>query len=373
MSETKIVPAPVDRNGHDDREDAPGAEVVPVLAHEPPVSWLTPTPLDPHRAVMRPLPLRPVPPSHQPIILERQVSRMNPFYLPRAKARTGLVLVTARAGARPVDLQGRRFASRELLWAGGTLYEVDTGLHHTSVQFDLPADGDTSTFRTTAAIEWRVTVPQQVVQDNLRDVREALAPLLQERLGRVTRKFGVGEIAEAEKAVADEMAREDPGAAYGLKTRVVLRLMADEKGAEHVATRRELEREIEIEDLRQQYRRKQEENEQEMLRTRLDLYRVIIASGDVEQFALRLARSPDDVRAVVELLHQERDEERTRVAEFVTHLLESGAVDRWDVEDQVREALRWLAQATRRAIRITDDPPEEPPVAHSNNGSAPGR
>jgi hypothetical protein len=356
MSEQTM--ARTSRNGDErgERDKDPGTAVVRAPAEErPPVAWRAPAADEsPHR-VMTPLVLRPITPAHQPEIHERPISRMNPFYLPRARAHMRYVVATPRSGAQPVNLRGRRFTGSEVLWSGGTLYEVDLGLHHTSVQFDLPAAGDTSAFRTTAYIEWRVNVAERVVQDNLHDIREALSPVLHERLGPISRQFEVDDIARAENALAAELKREDPGEVYGLYTKIVLRLTADEKGSEYAATRRELEQKIEIEDLRQEHRRKQQKNEEELLRIRLELYRAIIASGNVDHFALQLARNPDDVRAVVQLLNQERDEERARIADFVKHLLDSGAVDRWDVDDQVRVALEWLAQATRRAIRITDD------------------
>ena len=352
-------------------DEKPDPELLPAKKDQSPAPWvLTQEAPEVRHTVLRPLPLPPSSSAYRPIINERPVSRLNPFYLPRAKARTGLVLVTARSGARPVDLLGRRFAGRDVIWAGGTLYEVNLGLHHTSIHLNLPADDDTAVFRATAFLEWRVMVPQQVVKDNLLDVREALGPPLQARLGRITRRFAFDEIAAAERALAAELRRDDAGKPYGLETRIVLRLTADEKGSEYVAARRELHRAIELEDLRQRHRRQQQDHEQDLLRTRIDLYRSIVASGNVEQFALQLARKPEDVRAVVELLHQERDEERTRIAEFLTQLLESGAVDRWEVDDHVRDALEWLAQATRRAIRIADAAtPTEEPVATSRNGS----
>jgi hypothetical protein len=290
-------------------------------------------------------------PPYRPHIIERALRRIDAFYLPRARARTAMVIVTPRSGPTPVGPDGRPTKVGEIFWNGGTLYEVDLGLHHTSVEIDLPARGDTSVFTLTAEVEWRVDKPEVVVADNVLDVRQALTLALRTRLSRHTREHDVCDVMAAEDDIRAELDRLDPGKIYGLRTTIVPRLTADEKAREFAANRRELEREIEIEDLRHQHKQLQERHEQELQEARRLTYREIMASGNVDQFALQLARNPEDVRAVVQLARAERDEERRQFTDFITRLLQSGAVDRWDVEDQVREALEWLAESTGRVIR----------------------
>jgi hypothetical protein len=132
---------------------------------------------------------------------------------------------------------------------------------------------------------------------------------------------------------------------------MVARLTADEKSRAYVSARRELEREKEIEDLRHRNTQLQENHEQERQRARMAEYRQIVASGNVDQFALQLARRPEDVADVVKLARDERYEERKQFTELVTRLVQSGAISRWEVDDQVRLVLEWLAESTERVMR----------------------
>ncbi|MCO1659310.1 hypothetical protein [Pseudonocardia humida] len=126
-------------------------------------------------------------PATCPLIREWPLRRLNALYhLPRSQARTGLVIMTPRSGPTPVGPNGRP-AKAEVFWSGGTLYEVDLGLHHTTLEFELPSRLEMIAFTAVVDVEWRVVEPARVVGDNIRDIRAALIPLLRRRLREVTR------------------------------------------------------------------------------------------------------------------------------------------------------------------------------------------
>ena len=83
---------------------------------------------------------------------------------------------------------------------------------------------------------------------------------------------------------------------------------------------------------------------------RVAVYREIIASGDVERFALRLANDPDEISAVTEIIREDQLTKRQDTIDFIKHMVDSGVVERWEVSDQVREALEWLRDATPRVV-----------------------
>jgi hypothetical protein len=289
-------------------------------------------------------------PPYRPHITERPLRRIDAFHMPRARARTAVVVVTAKSGPVPVGPDGRP-AMGEIFWSGGTLYEIDLGLHHTTVELDLPARSDSSDFHLAARIEWRVQQAATVVADNIIDIREALAVALHTRLAEVTREFDIAQVEAAELKVREAMHGVDPGGNYGLQTTIALRLTADEKTRAHSSAARELERERRIEDLRHRNKSLQQEQDQARQRRRLAEYRKIVAAGNIDQFALQLARNPEDVAEVVKLAREERYEERKQLTGLLTKLFESGAVDRWDIDDQVRLVLEWLAESTHRILR----------------------
>ena len=68
---------------------------------------------------------------------------------------------------------------------------------------------------------------------------------------------------------------------------------------------------------------------------------------DVEQFALRLANDPDEISAVTEIIREDQLTKRQDTIDFIKHMVDSGVVERWEVSDQVREALEWLREPPR--------------------------
>jgi hypothetical protein len=308
-------------------------------------------PSDAKWEVLRPLRSEQPTPGIRPTIREVALRRVNALYwLPRPKARTGLVISTPRTGPTPVSPAGRPMKA-EIFWGGATLYEVDLGLNHTTDELALPSQDSLIDFTATVEIQWRVVDAARVVADNLYDVRAALVPLLRSRLRRVTRRFPTTAVSATDDAVSAAVAGWKAGTPYGLETRFTLSLTADEQSSEHAAARMKLQQQIEIEDLEHRVKDLVDRHERERQRARLEVYRSIIAAGNIEQFALQLARKPDDVRAVMQLAREERKEERRELTDFLTKLLSSGAIDRWDIEDQVREALTWLAESTQRSVQ----------------------
>jgi DNA-binding FadR family transcriptional regulator len=272
------------------------------------------------------------------------------LWLPRLTARTAHVVVTRRR--RVAELGTKGAPSRwELFRRRGTLYEVDLGLHHTSFEIELPSSGDTFAFRAEFSVEWRVECAVTVVSDNLADIAAALAPVVRHRLCEITRKYDIGDVIAAERAVTRALPVIDAGAPYGLKVVLGVRLSADAGATEYAASRRDIEQKIVIENLKHEHKSLKLRHEQEGIRARMDLYRRIIDSGNVDQLALQLAHNPSGVDSIVELVREERHRDRRQVTDFVTQLLSSGAIDRWDVEDQVRAALEWLKESTDRTVQ----------------------
>jgi hypothetical protein len=242
----------------------------------------------------------------------------------------------------------------ELLWAaGGTLYEVDTSLRHAAVTFDLPARGDEFAFSAEIDIEWRVNDAEKVVRDAIDDVVSALRPTLHREMAAVTRRRGVAQVEDAEHAALAVVSTAEIGSRYGLECTFWVRLSTDKATVEHAGARRELDHKIEIERRMQELRKLEEANNQALLATKVESYRVYMEGGRFDHAALRLAQHPDDAKAVAELLRAERDEERRQAIDFISRLIESDAIDRWQIEETVSGALKWLQEAVDNVIQPT--------------------
>jgi hypothetical protein len=260
------------------------------------------------------------------------------------------VLVTSRGGYHGFPPEQQPTIG-ELLWKGaGTLYEVDMGKHWTALELEVPSRAEAFGFRAAIDVEWWVENPVQIVKDGVYDVRRALEPHLRQRLSTITRGFDVEESARAERAVAAALEDQPVGSEYGLVARVFLRLWMDEPTVDHAAAVRRVQREVQLERETQLLRILREQSTTQVIAERVVRYRRILSSGDIDKFALQLAQNPDEVPAVVQMLREERHNNRRAVTDFVTRLLDSGAIDRYEIDDQVREALRWLKEATDTVI-----------------------
>ena len=287
--------------------------------------------------------------AHRPFIVSERPTQ-GLMWLPRSRAGIATVVVTRHAA--PSELGVRGAPSRwRLFWERGTLYEIDLGLHHTSLDLELPSAVDMFLFRAHVTVEWRVLDPVRVVQDHIFDIRQALGPALFGLLALDTRRFRVDEVYDAERAVAAALHQHEIGIEYGLAATIRAQLSADPGASEHAASRRALQQKIEIEGLRHDHQWLQEANEEKVIRGRIRLYREIISAGDVEQFALQLARNPEGVESVVKLVREVREEEHRHVTDFLTRLLESGSIDRWEVKDTVQSALDWLKENNDRVVQ----------------------
>jgi hypothetical protein len=265
--------------------------------------------------------------AYAPIVDARPLSRLH-FLHRKVPAPPWVARVFVLANGRLVDFAwDRQPTAGELLWGGfRTCYEVDMSLRRLRLAITLPSAGDAFAFRAEVDVQWRVTDPKRVVAAGVTDVRKVLEPLLLDGLRQATRSTQAFDVEVAEKAANAQFGPDWLAADHGLWTKVLVRLRMDQQKEESVR----LEAEVEA-------------------------YKTLIAGGDLNQFALQLAKNPEQVEAVVRLLVQDRDIHRKQVYDFISQLLESDALDRWQIEDQVRVTLQWMGVSINRVLTGIDD------------------
>jgi hypothetical protein len=300
--------------------------------------------------------------SFQPILSEQYLRRSSALSLrPRVRARVALVLVGANGRPR-LFAPDKRPTVGELFWGGaGTLYEVDMSLNHTSIQLDLPSYGDTVAFHVHASVEWRVVEPLFIVANGIRDVRETLTAPLRERLSHITRRYHARAVANAEEEAVRKVRQEDIGAPYGLATTIYLHFTMHEDAVAQLTKLEVLAHEIAVAEETHKLEMLQARNTQELLDLKVSRYRSLMEAGDINRFAVQLAQNPDDVASVVQAIQAEKERDRRYATEFVSQLLESGVIEKWEMSDQARTALEILKTSTQDLIR----PPEIPSAADS--------
>jgi hypothetical protein len=256
-----------------------------------------------------------------------------------------------------------------------TMYEVDLGLHRTVITSDLPSKDYAASFHASISVHWRVFDPSAVVRHRVLDVEEALSATLLRRARTIARDYSIGQVTAAEDKINDRLGgvtidvtaptgiqqamREAKdldclGAEYGLWTRVITQLALDEAAIEHNTKMMKLNWAIEEEEAEQKLRLIKNRNQQDIMAERIAVYREIVAAGDVDRFALRLASNPADITAITAIIREDQLTSRRDTIDFISHMVDSGVIERWEVSDQVKEALEWLRDATARVITDKD-------------------
>jgi hypothetical protein len=268
-----------------------------------------------------------------------------------------------------------------------TVYEVDLGLHCTVIEEDLPSKDRAGSFYARINVQWRVFDPSAVVRHQVVDIKETLSANLLRRARGIAREFSIGEITAAEDKINDQLGGVaidvtaplgieqamleatdlgSLGAEYGLWTRVITHLALDEAAIEHNTKMMKLNWAIEEEKAEQELRVLKNQNQQEIMAEKMEVYREIVAADDAKRFALRLASNPEEISAISEIIRQDQHQRRHDTIEFISRMVDSRVVERWEVSDQVKQALEWLKVATARVVtdedhRYTqiDDAPQE--------------
>jgi hypothetical protein len=309
--------------------------------------------------------------------------------LARARAHVAVVVVYHSGGHQVIWPHERTRV--HLHRRPATVYEVDLGIHHARVEEDLPGQGHSGSFHAKITVDWRVLDPSAVVRHQVMDIGKSLYADLLHRVCSIAREFRIDQVTDAEDKINDQLQGVELdittptgmqqamqkaikagclGAKYGLWTSAITHLTLDEAAIEHNAKMMKLKWALEEEEAEYEVRRMKNQNAQKITAERIAVYREIIASGDVEQFALRLANHPDEISAVTEIIREDQLTRRQDTIDFIKHMVDSGVVERWEVGDQVREALEWLRDATARVVtdnhhRTTE---ADPPVRERRRG-----
>jgi hypothetical protein len=285
---------------------------------------------------------------HTPIVNEHHFGRLHVMHR-KTHMRPWVARVFVLGNGRIVEFgRDKQPTAGELLWGGyRAMFEVDRSLRRLGLEITLPSAGDAFVFRATVDVQWRVAEPKSVVRAGVTDIRDVMVPPLLDGLRRATRVLLADEVEAAEKTANAQYEHNWLPEEYGLWTNVLVRLRMDAQKEDSVR-----------------------------LAAEVQAYKTLIEAGDLDQFALQIARNPDQVADVVQVLVRERDTHRREVCEFITQLLDSDALDRCQIEDKVRVTLQWMGVSINRVLTGTDsarpDPFVERPLRAGGTGLANG-
>ncbi|GAA1928085.1 hypothetical protein GCM10009716_39870 [Streptomyces sodiiphilus] len=287
-----------------------------------------------------------------PVLIVRQLSRFE-FTMRRPTSQIDHALVFSDGRGKYAVYVPPHRPTRAELAAGRyvSVHEVDTGIHHLTLDFRLPSDDEAFTFGTQAELTWQVTAPDRVVDSGLRDVPAILRPKLEQRMRRVSRGFSIEHSRQAEEAVQDDINALQPAGEYGLHVTCAVRLELDDAARDQrtqlrdIGYRHDLLRpQYELEQARAGYQYQldalQAQQEQQLLAQKAEFYRYYLEHGGVLQWALQLAQRPEDLPNASHGLREDQKAAITGQLDLLRQVADTGRFEDYQLEDATRQTLR---------------------------------
>ncbi|MFD3665260.1 hypothetical protein ACFWVF_32440 [Streptomyces sp. NPDC058659] len=275
----------------------------------------------------------------------------------RRSGRVAAVLLYRNGGHRVVWPDRNEDVNKPLLGSPYTVFEVQLGRNITEFRLQLPAAGDGVFFEAVARVQWVVTDPHLVVQEQVEDVAELLHDELLDGLRRLSRRFRITEAQRADEAVREELSagRLRLGRDIGLKTRVHVFIDLDDSVKAEVYRRDRVGVTMEADAREAEAERRKDAAERARIADRAREIEALFRRGDLAQIAHHMAMHPDKQWEIRTQLQRERREGQEDYLAVFNRLLDTGVLERHDIGEQMYQVLMYLRTQTSTVVGgITD-------------------
>ncbi|MFI0976494.1 hypothetical protein ACH4SP_05645 [Streptomyces sp. NPDC021093] len=233
-------------------------------------------------------------------------------------------------------------------WIGSpyTIFEVLLGMHVTSFDLRLPANGDAAFFDATARVRWEVEDPLTVVRQNVWDVGELLHDELLAGLRSVSRRFRLTDSHRADDAVRAEVeaGHIDLGRDLGLTTRVHVFIDLSEEVKTRVQARHDIVLDMDTDAAEDERERLRALRKREAVRVQAAELQRFLRQGDAAEIAYQMATNPEKQWEIREAIRRERREGQADFIGLFHKLLDTGNLERHDIGDHMYEVLQYLRE-----------------------------
>ncbi|MGW6389890.1 hypothetical protein ACWFR1_05150 [Streptomyces sp. NPDC055103] len=275
----------------------------------------------------------------------------------RRSGRVAAVLLYRNGGHRVVWPDRNEDVNKPLIGSPYTVFEVQLGRNVTEFRLQLPAAGDGVFFEAVARVQWVVTDPHLVVQEQVEDVAELLHDELLDGLRRLSRRFRITEAQRADEAVRDELdaGRLSLGRDIGLKTRVHVFIDLDDLVKAEVHRRDRISVTMEADAREAEAERRKDAADRARIAERAREIEALFQRGDLAQIAHHMATHPDKQWEMRMQLQRERREGQEDYLAVFNRLLDTGVLERHDIGEQMYQVLMYLRTQTGNVVGgITD-------------------
>ncbi|GGT17841.1 hypothetical protein GCM10010222_69690 [Streptomyces tanashiensis] len=275
----------------------------------------------------------------------------------RRSGRVAAVLLYRNGGHRVVWPDRTEDVNKPMFGSPYTVFEVRLGRNVTEFRLQLPAAGDGVFFDAVAKVQWVVTDPHLVVQEQVEDVAELLHDELLDGLRRLSRRFRITDAQRADEAVREELAagRLSFGRDIGLRTRVLVFIDLDDSVKAEVSRRDRVGVTMEADQRVAEAERRREAADRALVAERATELEALFRRGDLAQIAHHMAMHPDKQWEIRTQLQQERREGQEDYLRVFNRLLDTGVLERHDIGEQMYQVLMYLRSQTGHVLGgITD-------------------
>ncbi|WP_225804135.1 hypothetical protein, partial [Streptomyces sp. NK15101] len=275
----------------------------------------------------------------------------------RRSGRVAAVLLYRNGGHRVVWPDRTEDVNKPMFGSPYTVFEVRLGRNVTEFRLQLPAAGDGVFFDAVAKVQWVVTDPHLVVQEQVEDVAELLHDELLDGLRRLSRRFRITEAQRADEAVREELAagRLSFGRDIGLRTRVLVFIDLDDSVKAEVSRRDRVGVTMEADERVAEAERRREAADRALVAERAREMEALFRRGDLAQIAHHMAMHPDKQWEIRTQLQRERREGQEDYLRVFNRLLDTGVLERHDIGEQMYQVLMYLRSQTGTVLGgITD-------------------
>ncbi|MFE0652729.1 hypothetical protein ACFVZH_29560 [Streptomyces sp. NPDC059534] len=275
----------------------------------------------------------------------------------RRSGRVAAVLLYRNGGHRVVWPDRKEDVNKPLIGSPYTVFEVQLGRNVTEFRLQLPAAGDGVFFEAVARVQWMVTDPHLVVQEQVEDVAELLHDELLDGLRRLSRRFRITDAQRADEAVREALStgRLSLGRDIGLRTRVHVFIDLEESVKAEVHRRDRFDITMEADAREAEAERRKDAAERVLIADRAREIEALFRRGDLAQIAHHMAVHPDKQWEIRNQLQQERRQGQEDYLAVFTQLLDTGVLERHDIGEQMYQVLMYLRSQTGTIVGgITD-------------------
>jgi hypothetical protein len=290
-------------------------------------------------------------------------------------------------------LQGQKSLTwGEVRWGYNKLYRVDMTEHPLNFHCDVPCKGDAYKFHAEITFRCTVRTPEVVIRRNITDVAQWVKSSVEEIMRTVSRKHDVKDSGNAEIEMRNAVNKAIYESGFNL-SKFTLKLSLQQEIADWVQTQTRIQEEIKLEktkqdlvrektrfeiekeeqrsdqerkrlkkqqelendlrlkdleaklqqqELEQRLAQQHAEFELKLMEQKTNFYSSILQSGNLQLLALQLAQNPEDVRAILQALSQQKQIEREHNIRILQTLLDADVVEGWQLTEVGKRALQEL-------------------------------